>query len=319
MKKIICLIVLLSAILMLNNVQASNENHVFYWSFDDHGMDASFHNLDATGSSEYIEGVEGKALDLSDGSYLQTDTVPVTFKAFTISLWTKIFENESGYAIMLSRAAKVAGHFELYFAKQGGDGNEEKFEIRVWSPDTGDFTTGVFVEYDKWMHIAVTFDGSVCKIYLDGEKIYESGKVGSLNDIADDSTNFITLGALVDGSLPLNGYLDEVVLANYVIPETDIKKMAEKQGKEDLNALVLSMYPEGTTPRPEPTPTPTPTQTPVPTNTPEVTKSSVTQTPVRTHNVSTETNNNSTVQIVLIIIGSVLVAGVALFIIMKKK
>lgn len=227
MKRVLSIFLFMFLIILTlhtSNISYAESNNIFYWSFDGHLNDLSHHMLDCDGDASYTEGVVGSAVDLSDGSSLITDSVPIGFSKFTISLWTKIQENDSGYAIMLAKGSKTAGHFELYFAKQGGDGSLPDFEIRVWSPDFSDFQTGKYVEYDKWMHIAATYDGSVGKIYLDGEKIYESAATGGLKEVTDIDFNVIAIGSLVDKALPINGLIDEVILADYVFSEDDIGK-----------------------------------------------------------------------------------------------
>lgn len=325
MKKVISGILFLFLVVItfqLGNVSHAEGNNIFYWSFDGHMNDLSHHNLDCDGGGFYDEGVVGSAIDLSDGGFLMTDSVPIDFKKFTISLWVKIYESSNGYAIMLAKGSKTAGHFELYFAKSGGDGSLSDFEIRLWSPDFLDYQTGKIVEYEKWMHIAATYDGSIGKIYLDGEKIYESSASSGLKDVTDIDNNKIAIGALVEGALPVFGLIDEVVLADYVFSEDDIVKLAKSPATaaEEIKSKVLANYPEGVTPRPDPTPTPEPTSTPEPTATPTPTTApTATVSKTASPGGTSDKGISNPVKIVIIVVVTLVIAACVLFFIFKKK
>lgn len=77
---------------------------------------------------------------------------------------------------------------------------------------------------DKWMHVAVTFDGSRLRLLLDGEIVNEVRDV--VFDVGGPSASTITIGSRSDDEPPFAGTIDEVAVYDRDIFETVVREHA---------------------------------------------------------------------------------------------
>ena len=94
-------------------------------------------------------------------------------------------------------------------------------------------------EYDKWHHVAVTFDGENLILYIDGR---QAGEKNTAEYTLPAESSTLSIGARIssDGIVTgiLNGTIDEVRIWNAVRSESDIRKyMYRKVSKEDESNL----------------------------------------------------------------------------------
>ena len=317
MKKYVLLIILLLVILIMP-VSAKEEGRVFYWSFEGHGRDHSkeYLDFDAYNDLDYGKGVVGSALDLRDSTFtIYTDYVDYDFENYTVAMWVyldKDVPSDTSYQICLAKDTKRAGHFEIFFMRVG-----DSFILKVYTLDLGDaFDYITPVKYDEWMHIAASYDGSVQRLYLNGEVVFQK----ELNiDLEMASSEYqLAIGSLIEGGFDLYGLIDEVVLSDYALDSEMIGKLhSDPEGAaKDIKKMVEDDYPEGQTPRPDVTPEPTPAPTKEP--------ASETQAPKETDKVTktkepTDKGKSNKLLIPIIIVVTVVVAGVIVFLILKPK
>ena len=141
-------------------------NLVAYYPFDGDAEDASGNGNhgQGTGSINYVEGKFGKALELSNGEYIEmeaTDTLHGDiFKAepFTLSAW--IYPKpETRYGHVWRSNPVGAGHNTLFII---GDEGGISWRARIngaWSWDDLCETEPGIVKANQWIHVAVTNDG----------------------------------------------------------------------------------------------------------------------------------------------------------------
>ena len=79
------------------------------------------------------------------------------------------------------------------------------------------------MKLDTWHHVAMVYDGSEVRIYLDGE---EDGKVDRKGDINENQAS-VWIGKKANESVWLDGTLDELRILNIAISEEQIQEDME--------------------------------------------------------------------------------------------
>ena len=332
------------------NEKVPDGKTVYYWSFDGHYIDLSKNqeDLDYMLDGIFAEGKVGQGADLTGGDYLSArNENSRTFDAFTVAMWitladvTDIVVNDSIYGVAFAMGSKNPGHFEMFTRRYVNDANE-RFALCVYNegPNGGvnweiDTAADNKLAVETWMHIAFTYDGTKGTIYLNGKEIHSEEAAMQIHPVTADDTNYITVGSLVGGDVgfTLNAVVDELVLADYAFDAAQITMLSDQPAEAAamLRTLAQSTYPEGEEPRTEPTPTPVPTEAPAtptpeteaPTtapsgNTPASTQKTGTNVPKTTPGSNAQEDSNTTL-IIVIIIAFVLVAGIAVVLIIRKK
>ncbi|RKU21002.1 hypothetical protein C6499_22545 [Candidatus Poribacteria bacterium] len=171
-------------------ITGEDPDMVAYYPFDGDTEDASGNDNhgDITGTSRWVNGKFGDALELDPTAYVELETSDSLhgdlFKEdpFTISAWVNPnFEGTTWEHIWRSLPSGI-GHNTLFINKDEG--------LISWRGRVGGWTVlcqtepGI-VKEGKWMHIAVTGDGDKFKIYADGEMVAETDfqETDGANDI----------------------------------------------------------------------------------------------------------------------------------------
>jgi len=151
------------------------------WSFDEGsggvaGNAAGGKDGKVPSSLEWVEGKQGKALLFSGKEFVVVESCPC-FNApqYTVSAWTK-FKNTADHHYIVWKAGPVfpedtdARRFDLW---TGLDGtvhglmhDEQGFESLHIQGSTD-------IADDTWHHVALTYDGKVITLYVDGKKEHE--------------------------------------------------------------------------------------------------------------------------------------------------
>ena len=129
---------------------------------------------------------------------------------------------------------KVEGNNNIICDTEGA-GNNIRFEngkLIAYIHIAGDYATptgGDIIAPNKWYHTAVTFDGKVAKLYLDGVLIGEAERKGAITE----STQDIFVGSETDGNQPnltymFFGIIDEVRIWHVARSPDEIKEGMEK-------------------------------------------------------------------------------------------
>ncbi|MDP8231020.1 MAG: LamG-like jellyroll fold domain-containing protein [Candidatus Gorgyraea atricola] len=147
-----------------------------------------------------------------DGSNdsVQIDNPPSLGSAFTLSLWIKPdatmgandnfigVYNESGW--LFRNDASTTGKLNFY------------------SGSTSYTSASTILTTEEWQHVAVTYDGSVYKLYRNGVNVYTSASSQS----APTNSNEMTIGRLPSSSYEFPGYIDEVRVWNVALTSEQI-------------------------------------------------------------------------------------------------
>jgi len=85
-------------------------------------------------------------------------------------------------------------------------------------------TPGTKVLFDKWSHMAATYDGKQMKVYLDGDFIESTSVSGKIADWAGD----LNIGGAADApgnsNFLFNGIMDELKIWNKALTNEEIKQ-----------------------------------------------------------------------------------------------
>jgi hypothetical protein len=177
-----------------------------------------------SGSPSWIIGVSEKALRFNGSQYAaigDNNSLDLTDK-LTIATWIKPEKRATQYLIKKADH-NVTDGFELSLASggsiffrfnQNSSGNTYRLDSQVNYPSDG----------NTWMHVAVTYDRSYIRLYINGvENNVLSVASGPL--IANNNLN-LTVGAGNAGYRGLQGAMDEIYLYNSVLNASQIYGLA---------------------------------------------------------------------------------------------
>ena len=193
------------------------------WLFDEGSgtiaKDSSGHGYDADlrGNPMWVQGKRGQALEFQGGSYLEirNSAENLAFggaEPFSITAWVK---NQGGGTIMGKFNGGIIGAYILVIG--GGGTVEFHRETAPWS-----FSGSRTLPNNDFGHVAVTYDGTDMKIYVNGEFDTQQAR-GPQNT---DTVTPVFIGARMTGGAPSNffsGVLDEVALFNVALTEEQIR------------------------------------------------------------------------------------------------
>lgn len=205
------------------------------WLFDEGGGDIA---RDSSGRGNdgklnngpsWINGKFGKALDF-DGKddFVEVpdhDSLDVTI--ITLTAWVKSKANllKDGNAIVY----KLSSYIHQYWSSTINPG---VFVGKNWC-GSGWLPKGVIWD-GEWHHVALTYDGSVQRFYVDATF---SGENSACKGDIDITNNSIKIGTGNVGFY--TGSIDEVAVFNAVLEEDDLKTLVNK-GLRDITAVLPS-------------------------------------------------------------------------------
>jgi len=200
------------------------ETVIGMWLFDegkgDIATDSSGNKNDGklTGGPKWVDGKIGKSLEFDGASsYVSvsnSESLNPT-KAITLEAWIypKGFDAD-GNGILTKEGQYILG---LNWP-QGGNAQKLNLWLTIgsWILFTGDE-----VSADSWSHVAATYDGSIKKLYINGNLVNSTSQKGG---IATSANNIlIAQGNVGIGSQAFKGLIDELAVFNVALTETDIK------------------------------------------------------------------------------------------------
>ncbi|WP_436514338.1 LamG-like jellyroll fold domain-containing protein [Ekhidna sp. To15] len=166
------------------------------------------------------------ALDF-DGTndYVQLPNIPLNPNTdnYTVELWAKADAFTGTNNLIVQEDGTGTGRAYLFFTGQNLASNQ------------GANTTGsTTLVTDTWYHLAVTFDGSDIRLYIDGALETQAPRV------PEGTNGQFRLGISKDGTFPLDGQIDEVRIWDFA--KDDIQITAQKDEKLVGNESGLIAY-----------------------------------------------------------------------------
>ena len=232
--------VLACAILMLIILMLAGTSHAIIdpetilamWLFDEVGGDTTVDNSgnghDATliGNVTWPQG-QGKfdgALQF-DGidAYLKAGPVPLPSNSFTATLWAYI-EEQASWAHLLENGSPEFDWWGSFRIQAGAEVGW--FYVALGNgaapiADNGPNGEMIGWEADKWSHIAVTYDGAKCRLYLNGS---EATNFDCNLDVTT-SAGTVLMGCFNEKKNYYKGLLDDVAIFSVALGADQINNI----------------------------------------------------------------------------------------------
>jgi hypothetical protein len=155
--------------------------------------------------------------------------------ALTVAAWIK-WNGPSGYyqGIVAKRDGwgDTVTHWQVECNNTSGNISFGRFDAFPWFGDYNIPLEG------KWMHVAVTFDGTNTNMYIRGRQVGDTSIDFTLGPAADAQLN---IGSCDGGGNPFNGAIDEVYLYNRALSASEIAYLADlTPGDDELYYSIVS-------------------------------------------------------------------------------
>jgi len=220
-----CTMSLVIGLLCLSSgsAQVNPESIAGLWLLDEGSgtvaRDSSGHgyHADLKGNPAWVKGKFGRALEFQGDSYLEIrdsarnlafgGTAP-----FSITAWVK---NQGGGTIMGKFNGGVIGAYIVQV--EGGGTISFHREVDPWA-----YSGSKTLPSNDFGHVAVTYDGAVMKIYVNG--VFDTSQDRGAQNT--DTATPVLIGARMTNGVPselFTGVLDEVAIFNVALTEEQIK------------------------------------------------------------------------------------------------
>jgi uncharacterized protein YjdB len=209
---------------------------IAHWTFDSSDTlgvnNAGTGDLVGTGTPTWsTSGKFGGALSLNGSSYLVPQSgvptgLPVGNSSYTTAAWFKTSALNSGGIIGWGNygAGKQVNALRL---------NGAGFSHYWWGDDV---TPSASTTTSTWFHVAVTYDGSIRRLYLNGAQI--DSKISSNNNSV--AMKF-AVGATNDFGERFTGLLDNVVVYNRALSSSEVTNLMNSDGRDGLSAATAGI------------------------------------------------------------------------------
>jgi hypothetical protein len=202
---------------------------ISHWDFDGDALDSEGVNHLSNHGAAFVDGVVCQALDF-DGvnDYLERDTCRLAIApgSFTVYAWVKPDEVTGGWRTILEYdrydgGGPATSWFGIWLNSNGN------FHFRIGSPTTIDSITAL--SPDEWYLLTATYNAvdNQAILYINGN--YENSAILSplyfWNAPADSS---ISIGRRIIGDEYFNGVIDEVMIFDRALSQTEINKILGK-------------------------------------------------------------------------------------------
>ncbi|MFD0883384.1 LamG-like jellyroll fold domain-containing protein [Streptosporangium algeriense] len=213
------------------------------------GDSSGRNNTGAATDTTWTTGRYGKALSFNGSSSWVTVQDAASLRlttGMTLSAWVNP-ASVADWSSVVSKELSAEGVSYTVYASNGGSVPSGWVQT---SPENFSTIDGISpLPVNTWNHLALTYDGAVLRLFVNGQQVAETALSGGLHN---DSGPLRIGGNAIWGEF-FGGLIDEVRLYNRAQTATEIQT--------DMNTPVGS---GGPNPSPTPTVTPTPTSTPVP-------------------------------------------------------
>ena len=228
-----------------NVVAATDPGIVGVWLFEegsgDIALDSSGNGHDGTvinGPNEWVAGKYGTAMEFNNvNSRVDVpDTDDLDLDTFTVEVWAKC-ELKADFQGLVSKTDDAGRNYGIFVIVQGFTTGVEG-GIHASVPGAATFGSTAITD-NTWHHVAMTSDGSMLRVYVDGEVDVET-------PIADGTTMYhgpdpLRFGADIPTRHPsMNGALDEIGIWNVARTADEIRG-----DMDGLARLVTAVDPQG--------------------------------------------------------------------------
>ncbi len=227
------LIYLISFVLMLSIAGNASAELVAYWTFDEGSGDIVYDssgndNNGTINGAEWDAGKYGNALlfnaqdnyvEVPTSDSLEIDTI------VSIAAWINWIDAGDGWQGILSKGT-MDGPGENYSLFVNKDGRYFHFVLALDVGRVQQNSPNNSVVPNEWLHVCCTWDGSVTRIYINGEMAMEMAQVAKIIP----SKLPLRIGHRDGSSHYWNGIIDEVRIYDHALTEAEI--LAAMEGGE---------------------------------------------------------------------------------------
>ena len=215
--------VMFTAFLVMPSAAALPDGLVGHWALDGDTSDGTGNNPDGTiiGVPTWTEGRFDQALSFvgpGDNVDLGTLNPSEGTDQFSFGLWTDWAGNNGAYQLIFSKRwyewadDKVMWSFYLH---------KDDNTLLMLSPASGNVFAIPMIE-GEWIHLAVTFDGTDAKLYVDGEE-----KASGAFKMSTGTDSPLVLSGTVEQLEGYSGIIDNVFLYNRALDPGEVQELAD--------------------------------------------------------------------------------------------
>lgn len=191
----------------------------------------------------YVDGRYGQAFSFSGGIMNIPDATDLKPAVLTLQTWVKAPVSSGGYRYIVSKGRPGGASYALY---TGGDGGLHFYVFQdgaVYIVTPGPDPAAVW--NDDWHQVTGTWDGTTCRLYLDGVEVGSAEGPGSIDYSEPGPLLFADYQAA--GGLPYVGMMDEVKLFNRPLTTEEVAEtFADPAAAAGTDGLVGWWKGEGT-------------------------------------------------------------------------
>lgn len=196
------------------------------------------------GAVKYETGRKGKGARFTGpGSYILSEAKELNtdgWKEITVSLWCR-FQQYTTYGSLIGRGevtgTKVGGFGIQVGGAYGGKWNTGGRGVGSLELPTRTFQAGVnpYPAIGQWYHISMTYDGQVGRFYVNGAVDGEARCAQPGQPLVDSPATKLVIGTTstkpcIDWSdMYFNGTVDDVMIFNRALSETEIQEIGREQ------------------------------------------------------------------------------------------
>jgi len=208
-----------------------------YWSFDEGGgqtaFDASGNGNDGTlvNGPKWTQGKNGGALqfdgkddyvDCGNGSSLNFGTGDFTAEYWIYYTGSAAVNREKTFLGKASASANNPGWYSGLTTYSGNGTNLKLLSsITNGAWGTGNLEHGAYFSPNTWQHVVLIRSGTTLKHYRNGSPDGQITKTG-IGANVNNNLSF-TIGAYSNGTVPVNGIIDEVRIYNRALTEAEVR------------------------------------------------------------------------------------------------
>ena len=171
-------------------------------------------------------GKEGGGLAF-DGTndYIELNNISISGKKLTLSAFVLFDGDITNNPRIISKAKYLdKQNWSLAFHTESNTTGGFEFNLNTDETNYTTITQPTFTpELNKWYHVAGTYDGSNMKLYVDGQLIKTTPKLGYT--ISDDNKAWIGGNPSAATDSPWKGAIDEVRVYSKVLSQTEIQDL----------------------------------------------------------------------------------------------
>jgi PKD repeat protein len=237
------MVLLLGILLLVPGLGVADSGPVAYWKLDEtsgvSAADSSGNGNTATlvSGPAWTSGKIGGALKFNGATqYVSVPDSPSLrlSAAMTVATWVKVDGNNTDWVRLIGKGDPNNRNYGLWRHPNG----DILFQIynsgatqgaNFWS-NAGPGSACNIAAESGWRHVAATYDGNTCLIYIDGVQVYS----GTQAIVPATNAAPATLGYAGYAAL-LNGALDDVQIFNRALSATDVAAMVFQGGFEQPN------------------------------------------------------------------------------------